>query len=318
MTMQNHLRRFSLVILLGSTLGSRDESPCPGSDVIFPCNCLIDLGLRSVTVDCSNAFSGDEISYAFNHGLWPSNHFTEFRMVRNEFVQELPEGVFANVSFKNIFIEHSALVSVHRTALLPSKDQLETITIADCNLEDFPWEILPELGSLAWLFLAVNALNAVPPLNSSSLESLSIVGNRIRTLESGWFLPNMQDLFLDYLSLLAGFPTDVTIDFHFNEISEVNEESFRPMLEVVSKGKGSISVHGNPVECDCSMAWVVLNPDFLAKLKGYCSDLTEFQDLDPNDFQDCIRVESHGNTGDSPIPSNETETKFELRSEVRV
>ncbi|CAG0903540.1 unnamed protein product [Darwinula stevensoni] len=38
------------------------------------------------------------------------------------------------------------------------------------------------------------------------------------------------------------------------------------------------------------MAWVVLNPDFLADVNGHCTDGTDFQDLDPSIFQDfCIR-----------------------------
>ncbi|CAG0903999.1 unnamed protein product, partial [Darwinula stevensoni] len=79
------------------------------------------------------------------------------------------------------------------------------------------------------------------------------------------------------------FRESAWIDLSENEISVLREEPFRPILEKIRE----IDLNDNPVVCDCTMAWIVLNPEFLAKVKGSCTDGTDFQDLDPIDFQNC-------------------------------
>ena len=116
---------------------------------------------------------------------------------------------------------------------------------------------------------------------------------------------------------ISGFLPSTVINLDFNDIRELTEDSFRPLLEVLSQGDGHIfligeitccnvarcrtshsippvlCVTGNPVMCDCSMAWVAVNPDFLADVQGRCTDGTDFQNLDPNIFLDfCIKRDS--------------------------
>ncbi|CAG0905422.1 unnamed protein product, partial [Darwinula stevensoni] len=42
------------------------------------------------------------------------------------------------------------------------------------------------------------------------------------------------------------------------------------------------------IMCDCSIAWFVLTPELRGSVKGYCPDHTRFDELHPEDFQDCI------------------------------
>ncbi|CAG0891151.1 unnamed protein product [Darwinula stevensoni] len=270
---------------------------------------------------------------------------TQFLLIENEAVQELPEGVFGNVTFEAIIIFYAAVATVHPSALLPSKDRLYHVQIYFSGLADFPWEVLPELTHLYYLDLRNNYLTALPPVLSPSLTTLDLGGNRITRLESNWSAPNLTVLSFDYSPMsevqhgffwslpnlqrfwciscqlgqtilngtlgfhspaldlvsleqstissleshsITGFTADARIRLSKNQISELTEESFRPMLEVLSSGDGNIDLAENPVECRCSMAWIVLNPDFLGSVKGQCTNGTDFQDLDPEVFQDCI------------------------------
>ena len=50
------------------------------------------------------------------------------------------------------------------------------------------------------------------------------------------------------------------------------------------------SLLGNPVNCDCSVAWIIRdNPQFLPRVsEGYCANLgSPFEDLSPDQFANC-------------------------------
>ncbi|CAG0901237.1 unnamed protein product [Darwinula stevensoni] len=423
------------ILLLGSILGTSGRTACPVSDLILPCVCYHHLG-RQTIVDCSEAKSSDEIFSAFNDVSWPFTEIWKFQLTHNWEILELPDGVFGDVTFEEIYIYNDSLVSLHPGAILPSKDRLRELKLSRCGMgkipggmEEFPWDILPQFNKLTRLYLTINALTTLPAIQSASLEQIQIGDNQIMTLESGSSLPRLSffsmgwnpiseippgffsdmeglrdyycmgcslgptlatrtfdfhngririfqlednsisalevdaitglqpstqiylreneievlamDSFrpmLDVLSQGAGFielygwnpiseippgffsdmeglrdyycmgcslgPTLATRTFDFhngririfqlednsistlevdaitglqpstqiylreNEIEVLAMDSFRPMLDVLSQGAGFIELYGNPVECNCTMAWIVQNPDYLASPQG--------------------------------------------------
>ncbi|CAG0902564.1 unnamed protein product [Darwinula stevensoni] len=132
------------------------------------------------------------------------------------------------------------------------------------NLEQF-WCLSCKLGQ--------TILNGTLAFHSPALDLVSLEQSTISSLES---------------HAITGFTVNASIRLSGNQISELTEESIRPMLQVLSSGVGYIDLAENPVECTCSMAWIVLNPGFLGSVKGQCTDGTDFQDLDPEIFQGCI------------------------------
>ncbi|CAG0887766.1 unnamed protein product [Darwinula stevensoni] len=268
----------------------------------------------------------------------------KFNIINNNRVTELSDGIFGDVSFKNIFI-HTAqnLIAVHVSALLSSDDSLVEATFSLCDLEDFPWHVLPQMVALTKLDLHGNAFAKLPVLRSSTLEHLDLSDNNITALESGWVLPNLRWLYMDenpvtefprgfftgfenlkvfycincklgpilhsrslefnsqaleFLFLngndisaleagaISGFNGNTIISLDYNLITEVTEEVFRPILEVLSSGTGWLYLLGNPIQCVCSMAWLVLDQDLLPEVTGECESGASFQELDPYFFEE--------------------------------
>ena len=46
-------------------------------------------------------------------------------------------------------------------------------------------------------------------------------------------------------------------------------------------------IPGNPILCDCEIAWLMLGRKYQRKIYGKCHNGTEFKDLDSNSMQDC-------------------------------
>ena len=109
----------------------------------------------------------------------------------------MPEGVFGNVTFEEIYIDLTPLESVHLGAFLPLKDQLRILDIGGSALVEFPWAIVSaEFTRLTELWLTGSRVTTLPPLRSDILETLFIIDNEITELQTGWSLPNLRFLYL--------------------------------------------------------------------------------------------------------------------------
>ncbi|CAG0887972.1 unnamed protein product [Darwinula stevensoni] len=133
----------------------------------------------------------------------------QFVLMDNAEVQELPEGVFRDLSFQDIWVNYTALRRIHPSALLPSKDSLETVSIRFSDLESFPFNILPQFSRLKELSLWNNSLTSVPAIQSDSLEILNLPYNNLANVGGpGWATPNLRELYLSYNPTMK-FPTEV-------------------------------------------------------------------------------------------------------------
>ena len=120
-----------------------------------------------------------------------------FRVQWNEKVTGLPEGVFGDVSFEHMVLENAWNLSViHPGAVLQSKDRLQHLQIHYTPLEDFSWEILPQLANLLFFDFTDSSITTLPALHSPTLQSLALWNNHISTVEVGWSAPNLEVLIM--------------------------------------------------------------------------------------------------------------------------
>ncbi|CAG0891150.1 unnamed protein product [Darwinula stevensoni] len=188
---------FLSYLFLASFSRTTGQDPCPDPDDILPCICSQDEVSGGISVDCSGATSSDQIFIAFNDAIWPITELGQFRLYENDAVQDLPEGVFGDVSFEEIIVGNSVVGALHPTAILTSRDRLRTLQVSYCALEEFPWDVIPQFANLTRLHLYGNAFTVIPPIQSDSLEELLLFGNHVVTLEVGSSLPNLDVLHLN-------------------------------------------------------------------------------------------------------------------------
>ncbi|CAG0902643.1 unnamed protein product [Darwinula stevensoni] len=119
---------------------------------------------------------------------------SEFYMLGNSAVQHLPERVFGNMTFDDIIISETSLVSVDPMALLSSKNRLKILIISNSTLEEFPFQVIPQMTNLTILEITDSPLKSLPALRSSSLEIVRLSHNRIGRLLPGWFMPKLRKL----------------------------------------------------------------------------------------------------------------------------
>ncbi|CAG0889356.1 unnamed protein product [Darwinula stevensoni] len=318
-------------LLLPSIRPTTGQYPCPEPEDISPCTCFTNE--EGVHAECYQATSSQDIFFAFNDAVWPVTNLTSFNLGHNYDVEEFSERIFGDISFEEITGVWSVVRSIHPSALLPSKDRLKRITMVRGALEQFPWDYMQHFTQLTSLEFQYNRLTGLPPVQSDSLEFID--QNQVSDIQPGFFLglTSLEEIscypcplgptlrngtlafdspYLEYVEFpvsgissleshaITGLRPDTIVELSGNPISELTEGTFRPMLEILSQGDGSISL-GSHIVCDCTIAWLVLNPNFHGSIIASCADGgLPIQELNPEDFADC-NVMGSPMAGDFPI-----------------
>ncbi|CAL4074744.1 unnamed protein product, partial [Meganyctiphanes norvegica] len=160
---------------------------------------------------------------------------------------------------------------------------LQYLILGDVNLTGIEPETFTSLGRLKALDLRLNDLTALPEdslnFNSSYIEHIYVHHNKLKSIH-----PH------------AIASSDSVPDLHFedNELISLDEAVWRPWLQNGSR----LTVNGNPLICDCGVAWLVLNRDLLEQVEepvlctsiGYDKDekLPHFlHHLNPDKYENC-------------------------------
>lgn len=99
--------------------------------------------------------------------------------------------------------------------------------------------------------------------------------------------PNLEEIELG--AFQGDFSNGIIFVLRENSLKRFDEAVFRPML---SNSSTSVIVTGNPIACDCSLAWILRdNRQYLNQVIGDCrhSDgkTSEFTEIDPTMLKDC-------------------------------
>ncbi|CAG0901223.1 unnamed protein product [Darwinula stevensoni] len=227
-----------------------------------------------------------------------------FQIRDNRVVEEMSEGMLGDISFEYLDIRNSAIGIIHSSALLPSSDRLLQVHVEQSDLTEFPWDALHRFTRLPGISVGViseiqrgffrdmrnlrifqcNTCGLGPTLQNGSFEFYSPALVELQFSSDG--ISRMES------RAIAGFTANTKIHLTDNKFDSLPETSFRRMVEVLSLpshgGDGYLDVRYNEIMCDCSIAWLVLNSDFRGSVRGVCPDGTSFDELDPEDFQECI------------------------------
>ncbi|XP_045133453.1 oplophorus-luciferin 2-monooxygenase non-catalytic subunit-like isoform X2 [Portunus trituberculatus] len=298
---------------------------CPFHMDIAPCLCTEIGPSPELDMDCSHVVDIDQLMRVFQADF-PSTNYRRLSMTGTPDdpipISFLPDGVFGSITFQEIVIQHAQINRVDDYAFLGSKDTLTMLTLIHSELTSFPTTILPLLSDFRELDLSYNHLVFIPDLRSSSLRSLTLAHNtqlnfsdrvfdeidqiidlniahcNMETIPPGMFL-NMMNLSTVYLEYNKITHLDAA-SLHFtrtgkhtylellnNQITTLGEASWRPVFHAISEhGDGLVMLDGNPLDCGCSLAWLVTSSSFLSHLAlgATCANGTAIHDLNPSAF----------------------------------
>ncbi|CAL4061062.1 unnamed protein product [Meganyctiphanes norvegica] len=203
-------------------------------------------------------------------------------------------------SIKNFKVIESIWLRGNKYSAIPSfeSDTLKWMTLGSPYLTEIP-EFLPNtLPALEDLQFNDSPITNIVPGHFKNLHGLQSLSFRWLQL-SGVLTANSFvwdegqvvtwiDLFHNnYYKIEPGaiqFTEGMYVDIRFNLMDTLEEEVWRPLLEL----NGTLEVQGLDINCDCGIAWIVTNPQFLEyTVDAFCADGTSFFDLDPKDYIDC-------------------------------
>ncbi|CAG0898899.1 unnamed protein product [Darwinula stevensoni] len=250
-----------LSLLAGQGAGGLEL--CPPSDGIAPCACVVH-STQVVDVDCMDAETVEDVYRAFNGVTWEFKNMTRFLLHDLE-IEDFPEDVLGDVSFQDMqLLDNVYLRSIHPSALLPSRDRLETLTLQGCHqLSSFPFEILPEMEVLKNLLITCNNFKNVPALRSDSLKTLNLWDGQIISLEGGaWSMQSLTTFVIGPSELEVSFVdcdctiySTQTIDINCMD-AETLEDIYRPFDEVTLNLKEMWKAQKKP-SAQKSIDWIV-------------------------------------------------------------
>jgi hypothetical protein len=152
--------------------------PCPTADAIAPCVCTWDEEYN-LFLDCSAVKTVNELSNAFQ-AQFPFKNFSGLTIEQSGCTDcaltELPAEVIGSVvTFKDITIMGTQLVSIQENVFSASRDTLTTLRLSSNELQSFPDETLGSYNVLSHIYLNNNNFDSEHPLHRFSSETLTII-----------------------------------------------------------------------------------------------------------------------------------------------
>jgi Leucine-rich repeat (LRR) protein len=221
-----------------------------------PCSYSTDMTQTYYTIKCQAPLTAADVITAFSKT--PINDKVKDLTITD--ISDMNDNQMSNVMMR----------------LAPSMDVLYRLSIDRNALTFIPAEVA-RFNNLVYLSASNNAISYLPTgtLNiSSPMLYLGLQANQMETIAPGAFAGNYG---LTRLGLQA------------NSVYSFSAGVFKDVLTTMASGEGSINLGGNPISCDCSLAWLIRdNRQLLPSLEqAVCSNGLDVATLNPLIFQNC-------------------------------
>uniref|UniRef100_A0A8C0ZGR3 Leucine rich repeat neuronal 2 n=1 Tax=Cyanistes caeruleus TaxID=156563 RepID=A0A8C0ZGR3_CYACU len=192
---------------------------------------------EAATVDCNDLFITSvppELPEGTQTLLLQSNNIARLEQGELGYLRNLSELDLSQNSFSDIW-----------DFGLRNMPQLLSLHLEENQLSELPDGSFPGLGNLQELYLNHNRLRRIAPRAFAGLGSLlrlHLNSNLLRTLDSRWFqmLPSLEIL------MVGGNKVDA-----FQHLPALHRQTVESLPNLQE-----ISIHGNPLRCDCVIRWV--------------------------------------------------------------
>ncbi|KAG8177696.1 hypothetical protein JTE90_020256 [Oedothorax gibbosus] len=282
---------------------------CPSKEDVFPCTCRdysYGVGVQcdkigvEVLVRVASNFRGKNVDY--------------FTITNSEF-GFIPYDVFKGIKLREFGIENSTLAALtdKDEAFVGLEEELEEISITSCVFDsEWDWSVLRSLKKLKYLtiekslHLRTLGTDVMKSSLPSSLKYFSFSGNNISSVSDHAFdsFKEVTNLYLGYNrirnvkrtmfpnpswnlyfldisgNLIEEIPKDMFtrmmnlrfLNIRYNKILVLNQVTFSPVWDRLA----GLFVSGNPLRCDCSMSWILVQkaPD---NFPGECASPPELE-----------------------------------------
>lgn len=168
-------------------------------------------------------------------------------------ILELPK--VESLSLRDINLNHNKnLVLMDGALTFVGAPLLRTIRLSDTAITQIPPNLFNSLTQVTNIYLGDNV---IPELEANSINApgptimnLDLSGSSISTVRVG---------------AISGMAEDGTIDLSDNQITTLEEDVWRPILDQLT-GEGALILDGNLLTCDCDINWIMINDDIKKKL----------------------------------------------------
>jgi len=308
------------------------DFPCPEHVDIFPCKCSYDS--IHLDLDCSDVIGNAQLKRIFEARFPTKNyrkftishnpHITQLNDILNNVTFTDVELVLPNLSvvsqyflfdsqevLESLVISSSSLTKdTFPFTSLPFYKQLENLVIDNASFPDLPKMFSDSIGKMHFSDSKIEHLHEGVFMDSKNLAQVNMDNNQLQFLPKDMMQLEMQDSVVYDISIEANgielispqafkFSTSsyryarINLNLKDNRLTILEEKVFRDLLYYTSSSS-TINIDGNPLRCDCSLAWVFEDnygtySPFLDQLSpgATCADGQLLTHLKESDFALC-------------------------------
>lgn len=269
---------------------------CPESWSDNKCSCDISELTLTVTINCHDIASEQELMETFDHH-WSNTRFEWFTL-SNSIIESLSNETLKNLSFVGLIFTNVTLTNVSSDAFIGSAMSAEYIWVTDSNLMDFNFESLRSLKNLRSVAIMNSGLTKIPTKGFGDFHQLEVInlernnineiglmafsqlprlqrleftGNNLSSLQYG--VLNTTTTTYDVIVILVDNNIEKVLPGAFvglksnnihlenNKLNLLKQDIFEPLLDdMMHHGGGKLYVTENPILCDDSIKWLLTKP----------------------------------------------------------